>query len=427
MDRILQELIDFKNDFLDGAFPQRSALGPGTISPALLKAKSITSSMIDVSELAAVSANTGALTVTGAMSVTSGITIGTGGNIKEGMTTFADVAHDGFWLGNDSGTPKFRIGNAGSTSGLTWDGTTLTIKGSVTISNPTTAGIPYAAASAAGGAALSVNGGGTFSGALSAASGTFAGSLSAATGTFAGTLSAASITSGTLNCASITVSNFSASSITTGALTFSAAGTVNGASISGTLGNSGGTMNLGALTVSGTITLGAGGKIIDADGSFWDSTGITLVSAGSFGDSIKWKVGGVDVGSIWATSTGIFFGAPSGKDATLYGRGGNGGSVVCDSLGVSAYGKFFPGYSTNIGNQTNSIQCTGTVLSINLNDAAGSNSFQVLDNASQVQFSVTSNGAFTSPDADATALGTYAGRIPWYVGGNLRYIPYYNP
>jgi hypothetical protein len=49
------------------------------------------------------------------------------------------------------------------------------------------------------GSVLSINGGGTFSGALSAATGTFAGALSAATGSFAGALSAASGTfSGTL-------------------------------------------------------------------------------------------------------------------------------------------------------------------------------------------------------------------------------------
>jgi len=41
-------------------------------------------------------------------------------------------------------------------------------------------------------ATLTINGGGTFSGALSAATGSFAGSLSAATGTFSGSLSAAS-------------------------------------------------------------------------------------------------------------------------------------------------------------------------------------------------------------------------------------------
>jgi hypothetical protein len=43
------------------------------------------------------------------------------------------------------------------------------------------------------GSVLSINGGGTFSGALSAATGTFAGSLSAATGTFSGSLTASAI------------------------------------------------------------------------------------------------------------------------------------------------------------------------------------------------------------------------------------------
>jgi hypothetical protein len=79
------------------------------------------------------------------------------------MTNFATGT--GYWLDYNSGTPRFSIGtgSAGTmTTGLSWDGGTAKFFG-----------------------------GGTFSGALSAASGTFAGSLSAATGSFAGSLSAA--------------------------------------------------------------------------------------------------------------------------------------------------------------------------------------------------------------------------------------------
>lgn len=58
------------------------------------------------------------------------------------------------------------------------------------------------------GANLQINGGGTFSGALSAATGTFAGSLSAATGTFSGALSAATGTfSGSLTADAVNAVN----------------------------------------------------------------------------------------------------------------------------------------------------------------------------------------------------------------------------
>ena len=79
-----------------------------------------------------------------------------------------------FFAGLHSGVNKFSLG-----AGLTWDGGTLTINGS-----------------------------GTFSGSLSAATGTFSGSLSAASGTFSGSLSAASGTfSGTVQVGDVEVGN----------------------------------------------------------------------------------------------------------------------------------------------------------------------------------------------------------------------------
>jgi len=93
----------------------------------------------------------------------AGISI-SGSELYQGTGTFGN-SNTGFYLGSN-GTFSLK-------DKLTWDGTTLT-----------------------------VNGGGTFSGALSAATGTFAGSLSAATGTFAGSLSAATGTfSGSLSAA----------------------------------------------------------------------------------------------------------------------------------------------------------------------------------------------------------------------------------
>jgi len=106
----------------------------------------------------------------------SAITLQTGEHIKQGSTAY-DTGN-GFFLGdNGAGTPVFSLKSA--TGGLTWDGATLNI-----------------------------NGGGTFSGALSAATGTFAGSLSAATGTFAGSLSAAAGTfSGSLTADAVNAVN----------------------------------------------------------------------------------------------------------------------------------------------------------------------------------------------------------------------------
>jgi len=83
-----------------------------------------------------------------------------------------------------------------------------------------------------------------------------------------------------------------------------------------------------------------------------------------------------------------------------------------------------------IRNSSNTIRTQltwdATDVTVELATTDGSQAFRVLDSAGQVQFSVSSNATFASPDADVTALGAYAGRIPWYVAGNLRYIPYYN-
>lgn len=86
-----------------------------------------------------------------------GITIASNA-LRAGQTAYNTGV--GFHLGSDG---RLSLGNSAGNR-LTWDGTDLTVVG-----------------------------GGTFSGALSAASGTFAGSLSAATGTFAGTLTAGAI------------------------------------------------------------------------------------------------------------------------------------------------------------------------------------------------------------------------------------------
>lgn len=60
------------------------------------------------------------------------IALSDSGYVKAGKTNYAD-ATAGFFLGNDAGTPKFNIGN--STKYLKWTGTTLDIKGNVTLDN----------------------------------------------------------------------------------------------------------------------------------------------------------------------------------------------------------------------------------------------------------------------------------------------------
>ncbi len=123
-DRIIKELLQFKNDVIDGRYPQPTAMGPGRIDKSVIKSKTITSNMIDVSNLQSVSTKTGTLSVDGA------ITVGTDGSIASGKTGYTDNVNPGFWLGVHNFVAKMNIG--GSTYGIDWNGTKLVIKGEIT-------------------------------------------------------------------------------------------------------------------------------------------------------------------------------------------------------------------------------------------------------------------------------------------------------
>lgn len=71
-------------------------------------------SNLKVGSLSAISANLGV------------VEISTDGNLHSGKTSFADTTA-GFFLGNDSGTPRLSIGN--SSKSLSWDGSSLTLNG----------------------------------------------------------------------------------------------------------------------------------------------------------------------------------------------------------------------------------------------------------------------------------------------------------
>ena len=140
-------------------------IAANAVTTSSLAAGAVTASKISVTTLSAINANLGSIT-------TGQITMDASSYILGGQTAYNTGT--GFFLGYSGGAYKFSLGNPAGNH-LTWDGTNLNVVG-----------------------------GGTFSGALSAASGTFAGSLSAATGTFAGSLSAASGTfAGTLTAAAI--------------------------------------------------------------------------------------------------------------------------------------------------------------------------------------------------------------------------------
>lgn len=440
----LQQDID---DIIAGYYTQPTALGPNTLSKNSIKSRSIRSGNIDVSNLAAVQTKTGSLSVDG------NLTIGTGGSLRSGKTDYSDVVNAGFWMGIDSTVAKIRVGNIGHTSGFTWDGTTLSITGSVTATSGTIGGwtISSTDLSADSGAIGMASSGSirfwsghttpssapfrvSSAGALTSTSGSIGGWTidstgirlgsgatargmdSGSTAFYAGSATPSSApfrvtTAGAVTASNLTVTggSITASSIDTGTLNFGSNGTVNtGGSVTGTIGNASGTLNLGALTVTGTITLGSGGKIIDADGSYWDQSGILLKSSNSFGDSIKWQNSTNDIGSIYASSGTLTLASATNKALAL---------VVQGSANLQL-----------------TVGGTGDI-NMGLGDNSGTNSVRVLNNSSSTVFLVASNGAVgivanaTNGIATGyTTLGSLTGR--WAIfnasGTLVGYIPVYD-
>ena len=141
---------------------------------------------------------------------------------------------------------------------------------------------------------------------------TTAGALTASSGTIGGI---------TINSSSLSAGGWSINS--SGSLT----------APSGTIG--GGSMSFSSVTISGTLTLGSGGKIVDADGSEWSQTGIILKSGGSFGDTIKWVNVSTDIGSIHANSGGLVMQSATSKSIQMNDQNG---AYVIISGGVVGIG-----------------------------------------------------------------------------------------
>ncbi|MCL4242096.1 MAG: hypothetical protein KJ048_12165 [Dehalococcoidia bacterium] len=427
----------------------RTPNGPGTISGKAIKPKTVTAGHISVSDLESVNAKTGSLSVTGS------ITLTTAGHISAGQDDFNSGT--GFWLDNAGGVPRFSIGNGPSGSRITWDGTVLNVAGTITATDgeiggftigaqdltagtgashigfsssgsvriwsgsETPSAAPFQVSSAgvltATGATIksgagnaraeltAVNGvsvydsGGTVRGRLSTDGSGFLGSTNGlstgaavrwTTGGVA-TINASAITTGTLNASGITVTNLNASSIT--------AGTIVADRISG--GSLGGGFSLGGSN----ITVSGAGVITNSDGDTWGPNGITLVSAGTFGDAIKWRISGVDKGSILCSSTIFSVQSASGVDLHLTGNGA-------------------------------AARVQGTDVSADLGDSSGAYAFRVRNTASNTTvFGVASNGAVLVR-ADATqglatgytTLGTVVGRwaIRNVAGTLVGYLPIYD-
>lgn len=444
--------------------------------------------------------------------------------LESGAILSGQTAYDtgqGFFLEANSGNPRLSIGNSAGNK-MTWDGSTLSVVGSGTFTTGSIGGWAIGASDLTGGNATLASTGNltlgtsnnvarlsstdatyrlwvghataasapfsvTQAGALSASSGvvggwnisssalslgsasTARGMDSGSTAFYAGSSTPSSApfrvtTAGAVTASNLTVTGgaITASAITTGTLNFGSGGTVNSTgTVTGTFGG----LNLANLTVTGTITLGSGGSIVDADGSFWDQTGINLKGTGTFGDTLKWTTGagaGTTRGVITASASGMwvahqgatnpgtiqladgavsFYFGGAGMGTTLllgiintwavdagdgpiaFTIGGNTVLSLAETNRAATFGgRLYPG--TGSATQANNylFSSTANTLQVKLGDTAGTNTFQVVNSSGTIGFGVTSNLQWIYPTSDGTAEGAYRGRIPILYNGTLRYI-----
>lgn len=457
----------------------RSPSGPGTISGKAIKPKTVTAGLVNVSSLEAVNAKTGSLSVTGDITMTAA------GSFSAGQTDFDTGV--GWWLDMTGATPRFSLGNSGG-SKVTWNGTTLSITGTITatdgsiggwiigatdltesggggtvglassgsvriwVGSATPSSAPFRVSStgvatmigavigsAASGARVELNptngvsvydSGGTVRGRLLTTGAGYLGSTDGTSATAAlswttagvATINASAITTGTLNASTITVSNLNATNLITGSLGSGGAGI----GLGGTNG----------LSINGNLTLASGGKLIDADGSYWDQSGIVLVSSGTLGDCIQWRVSGTMRGGIYADTAGLYIeSSPGGSGASTYPYlylNGTSAGLTADTYSngitiTSSATRIASSVNTYVDVSSSVLVASATGAVVTLGDAGGTYSFQVKNSSGNVMMGTGSSGAWIHQvTADTTAVGSYYSRIPIYINGNLRYLAVYN-
>ncbi|MCX7800091.1 MAG: hypothetical protein N2109_07085 [Fimbriimonadales bacterium] len=330
---------------------------------------------------------------------TSGIVAYSGGTetFRLNATTGAMTATGSFTIQSAASGARVEISSAGGIAGYNAGGTQTFLLNAATGAGQLGTGSNYISWDSSGNASI---GGVALSGGKITASHLSVSSLSAISANL-GTITAGTISGGTIT----------ASAITTGTLNFGSGGTVN---TTGTVTGTFGGLNLANLTVTGNITLGSGGKIIDADGSEWNSSGLILKSAGFFGDAIKWQNSGTDKLSIYAYSSGALISVPSGPEIHM------------------ATG---PSYVTVSGGSSGAVGMSGSVVMAMLQDSAGAHYFGVRNSASVEKFLVDSYGRVRLV-ADATygistgwssVSGSLATWAIYNVAGSLiGYIPVYS-
>jgi hypothetical protein len=196
--------------------------------------------------------STGNLALNGTASIGSGVSVGTSGYVRSGTTTYGSGT--GFFLGDDGGTYKFRIGTTAGNR-LAWDGSTLTVVGN-------------------GAGLIDLNGGNLQAGTVTATQ--IASSTITASQIASGTITATQIASGTITADRLNVSTLSAIAANLGTVTAGALSIGNGSpyqvgwTSAGEFSASNPTFN-GTATFNGAVAFdGPGVAIVSIDGPVFE-------------------------------------------------------------------------------------------------------------------------------------------------------------
>jgi len=353
-------------------------LQANSVTANIIAAGSVTAEKISVSELSAIVADLGTITA-------GNITLDSSGYIRGGQTAYNTGS--GFWLGYTGGAYQLSIGN-GSSNALTWNGTTLSITGSLTATTGTIGGWTINASTITGGSAtLNSNGSLSFgthfgvstTGVLTASSAIISGAITASSGTIGGW-------------------TIGSTTITGGSVTLDSTGNIRAGQ---TAYNTGTGFWLG--TVSGTPKLSLG--VSSSNYLTWDGSSLLML-------------GGTSPNNVIINGTGLTVGTSGARSVVVGTYSGNPASLnFYNSAGVDLMGAYLVGtteahISQAVGVNTvdifaNSVTFSG-IASIDLSagSSPATSSIQCAGTNSQISFGVASDSVAFGITSSACQLSS---------------------
>ena len=299
----------------------------------------------------------------------------TDADINDGAIVISKLAADVLTVGNlkagdINSTSYIRAGTSGSARVEISSSTVGSVLPGLTVYD--SSGTQLLRAPLTGG--LTINGGGTFSGNLSAAGGTFTGTLSAATGSFSGTITANGGTIGGITIAAAALQNNSVESSSTFKL--DSAGKARFGAFSGN-----------AIIINPSANIGSAYLFHSANGGSSASDKFSFLQSGGF------RLGGSS-GINYDGSSSLTIGS-SGNPITI-----NTSTGAVSISGVITAGNLTDGTTTISGNNIT----TGTITGRTVQTSTGSNA--VILNGSNNSLQIKANGSIVSHIVNFSSTGT---------------------